>query len=189
MAGIDEAGRGPWAGPVVAAAVVLPSSFDLPQLNDSKRLSPALRETLYHQILSQALDSSIIVSDPLTIDRHNILKATQWAMAQAAAKLLVSVRLVLVDGYPLPASLVQGRPWRQKGVVGGDGKSAAVAAASILAKVTRDRIMVLWDAAYPMYGFARHKGYGTPQHQEALGRFGPCPLHRFSFKPVRGCAG
>lgn len=184
LVGIDEAGRGPWAGPVVASAVVLPESFYDSSLNDSKKCSLQTREFLYRKINKFAPWSVGIVKVPL-IDRHNILQATYMAMKMALSGLLkknpeLSPDLVLVDGYPIPDLKLP-----QKSVVRGDSKSAVVAAASIMAKVYRDRLMAQFDKKYPQYGFARHKGYGTPHHQENLFRLGPCPIHRISFSPVR----
>ncbi len=177
VCGIDEAGRGPWAGPVVAAAVVLDPRCIPDGLNDSKKLSEARREALFDPIMAAArVGIGIAAVD--RIDRDNILQATLWAMAEALAQ-IDGVALALVDGNRAPAL-----PCPVQTIVEGDAKSLSIAAASIIAKVTRDRIMVDLDAAYPGYGFARHKGYGTALHQEALRRLGPTPLHRKSFAPV-----
>ena len=177
VCGIDEAGRGPWAGPVVAAAVVLDPRCIPDGLNDSKKLSEARREALFDPIMAAArVGIGIAAVD--RIDRDNILQATLWAMAEALAQ-IGGVALALVDGNRAPAL-----PCPVQTIVQGDAKSLSIAAASIIAKVTRDRIMVDLDAAYPGYGFARHKGYGTALHQEALRRLGPTPLHRKSFAPV-----
>lgn len=178
LAGVDEAGRGSWAGPVVAAAVVLPDGWCPPELDDSKRLSPARREHLFAEIAGAAAWAACAVS-PAEIDRHDILRATLAAMARAVARLPRSPELVLVDGLQLPPL-----PCPGEALVRGDGRSAAVAAASVVAKVLRDRIMCAWDRRWPGYGFARHKGYGSPAHREALIRLGPCALHRRSYRPV-----
>lgn len=177
VCGIDEAGRGPWAGPVVAAAVVLDPKCIPEGLNDSKKLTEAQREALFEPIMLSA-KVGIGIADVEQIDRDNILQATLWAMAQALSQ-IDGVALALVDGNrppPLPCAV--------QTIVEGDAKSLSIAAASIIAKVTRDRIMVGHDVTYPQYGFARHKGYGTELHREALTRHGPSPLHRRSFAPV-----
>ena len=176
ICGVDEAGRGPLAGPVCAAAVILPRGLELPGLNDSKKLTDRKRRQLYEQITQSAEAWGVALVDEATIDRINILQATFLAMEQAVAKLAVRPDLALVDGNRepnLPASV--------RCIVGGDGKSANIAAASILAKVTRDRLMEELDARYPQYGFAIHKGYGTRRHYDALREFGPCLIHRQSF--------
>ena len=180
VCGIDEAGRGPWAGPVVAAAVILDRAKVPQGLDDSKKLTPARRETLFAAIMTSA-SVGIGIADVARIDRAHILNATLWAMAQAVAALPVTPAIALVDGNrpPVLACPVQL-------IIAGDSKSASIAAASIIAKVTRDRMMVGLDAAWPGYGFARHKGYGTREHAEALARLGPCGGHRVSFAPVRG---
>jgi ribonuclease HII len=177
VCGIDEAGRGPWAGPVVAAAVVLDPDCIPPGLNDSKKLTEAERESLFGPIIGSAR-VGIGIADVDRIDRDNILQASLWAMAQAMAQ-IEGVGLALVDGNRAPplACTVQT-------IVEGDSRSLSIAAASIIAKVTRDRIMIGHDGTYPQYGFARHKGYGTAFHHEALTRHGPTPLHRKSFAPV-----
>ncbi|WP_264841691.1 ribonuclease HII [Caldinitratiruptor microaerophilus] len=179
VAGVDEAGRGPLAGPVVAAAVVLAPGTELPGVDDSKRLTARQREEAYDVIRERALAVGIGIVEPERIDRVNIRNAALEAMEAALAGLTppVGVQFVLVDGdAPLP-----GYGGRQRAVVGGDRKVLSVAAASIVAKVTRDRLALEWDRQYPQYGFARHKGYGTPEHIAALARWGPCPLHRRSF--------
>jgi ribonuclease HII len=180
IAGVDEAGRGPLAGPVVAAAVILPNRCELPNLNDSKKLSPAQREALYPLIRRQALAIGVGIVEAAEIDRINIRQASFAAMRQALGGLNVMPAHVLVDGYPIPEG-----PASQTGIIGGDGKSAHIAAASIIAKVTRDALMLELDRQFPAYGFSRHKGYGTPEHLDALKRHGPCPFHRRSFSPVR----
>ena len=177
VCGIDEAGRGPWAGPVVAAAVVLDPKCIPHGLNDSKKLSEARREALFEPIMASAR-VGIGIAEVDRIDRDNILQATLWAMAQALDQ-IEGVALALVDGNRAPAL-----PCPVQTIVEGDAKSLSIAAASIIAKVTRDRIMVGHDQAYPGYGFARHKGYGTALHQEALRRHGVTPLHRTSFAPI-----
>jgi ribonuclease HII len=177
VCGIDEAGRGPWAGPVVAAAVVLDPRCIPEGLDDSKKLTEAQREALYAPLMASAR-VGIGIADVERIDRDNILQATLWAMARALDQ-IDGVALALVDGNRAPTL-----PCTVRTIVEGDGKSLSIAAASIIAKVTRDRIMVGHDATYPLYGFARHKGYGTALHQEALGRHGPTPLHRRSFAPI-----
>jgi ribonuclease HII len=177
VCGVDEAGRGPWAGPVVAAAVVLDPDLIPDGLNDSKKLTEAQRDALYEPIMRQAR-VGIGIADVERIDRDNILQATFWAMAEAVSQ-LDKVALALVDGNRAPKL-----PCPAETVVGGDGRSLSIAAASIIAKVTRDRIMIAHDCTYPVYGFARHKGYGTPQHQLALRQHGPSVLHRKSFAPI-----
>jgi len=177
VCGIDEAGRGPWAGPVVAAAVVLDPGCIPEGLNDSKKLTEAKRDALFEPIMRSAR-VGIGIADVERIDRDNILQATFWAMAEAL-KQVDGVALALVDGNRAPAL-----PCPVQTIIEGDGKSLSIAAASIIAKVTRDRIMIGHDAAWPQYGFARHKGYGTALHQQALERHGPTPLHRKSFAPV-----
>jgi ribonuclease HII len=181
VAGVDEAGRGPLAGPVVAAAVVLPEGFFHPHLNDSKKLSEKMRERLFSELCeTSGVASAVVEVGPEEIDLLNILRATHEAMRRAVAALVPSPDHVLIDGLPvLPF------PTPQTALVGGDGLSQSIAAASILAKVTRDRLMLALDAQYPQYGFARHKGYGTALHLARLQEHGPCPAHRLSFAPVR----
>lgn len=180
VCGVDEAGRGPWAGPVVAAAVIL-NPRKIPRgLDDSKRLTAARREELELEIKDRALCWGVGLADIGEIAALNILHATGKAMVRAIEALTVAPAVALVDGnyrFPLPCEV---RP-----VVGGDGHSASIAAASILAKVARDRLMTEMDALYPGYGFAVHKGYGVPQHAEALDRLGPSPIHRRTFGKVR----
>ncbi|MCB1514073.1 MAG: ribonuclease HII [Hyphomicrobiaceae bacterium] len=180
IVGIDEAGRGPWAGPVVAAAVVLDAKNLPVGIADSKQLDADQREVVFHRIKEQALDYGIAIADAERIDRDNILNATLWAMAKAADSLAVEPRLALVDGNKLPRLKMPARA-----IVKGDAKCLSIAAASILAKVTRDRIMIEVARSCPGYGFERHKGYGTPEHKEALQRLGVSPYHRRSFKPVQ----
>lgn len=176
VAGVDEAGRGPLAGPVVAAAVVLPPGVRIRGVDDSKRLAPEERERLFDIIRECAVAVGVGMTDPITIDRVNILEATRLAMARALAGLEVEPELVLTDFVTVP-----GLCCPQRNLVRGDRRSASVAAASIVAKVTRDRIMEAADREFPVYGFGRHKGYPTPEHRKALERHGPCPLHRRSF--------
>jgi len=181
IAGIDEAGRGPLAGPVVAAAVILPDNFRHKVLTDSKQLSAGAREELYCELMTRKGVSwacSVVESDE--IDRINILRATHQAMRRAVAALGIAPQHVLIDGLP-----VNPFPITQTALVGGDGLSFSIAAASIIAKVTRDRIMVEMDTRYPGYNFSQHKGYGTAEHLDKLRANGPCPIHRRSFLPVR----
>ncbi len=181
VAGVDEVGRGPLAGPVVAAAVVLDARRGWDGVNDSKKLSPAAREAVYARVLQEARAFAWAVVGPRTIDVLNIRQASLEAMRRAVVRLPLAPDLVLVDGN----DRVPGLAYRQQSVISGDAHLLSVAAASVVAKVVRDRIMERLDRVWPDYGFARHKGYGTPEHIAALGRFGPCPLHRFSFAPVR----
>jgi ribonuclease HII len=180
VAGVDEAGRGPLAGPVVAAAVVLERGGRWEGLDDSKRLDRETREALFARLTAGARAYSWAVVGPRTIDRQNIRRASLSAMARAVSRLRVAPDLVLVDGR----DLIPGLACDQRAEIDGDARLLSVAAASVLAKVVRDRIMECLDRVWPQYGFARHKGYGTPEHLEALGRVGPCPLHRYSFTPV-----
>lgn len=185
VAGTDEAGRGPLAGPVVAAAVLLPDDVVIPKLNDSKKLSERMRDTLFEQIIEQAIDYQIAIVDEATIDRLNILHASMEAMRRAVCALSPTPDKVLVDGNRLPPDL----PCPAEALVKGDARSLPIAAASVLAKVTRDRLMIELDAEYPGYGFAQHKGYPTAKHLEALRILGACPAHRQSFAPVARCLG
>jgi ribonuclease HII len=178
VAGVDEAGRGPLAGPVVAAAVVLPTDFDADGIGDSKSLSPRVREATFERILAQA-KLGIGIVGPEVIDEINILRATHAAMRAALDILGAAYDFILVDGRPVPDL-----PGRSLAIVRGDSRSVSIGAASIVAKVTRDRIMLDLDREYPQYGFASHKGYCSRQHVEALERYGPCPCHRKSFAPV-----
>ena len=184
VAGLDEAGRGAWAGPVVAAAVILPPDPDLladalAGVDDSKRLSPAAREELFDRIRAVAA-TAVGVIPPDIIDAVGILNATYRAMRAALAALSQQPDALLIDYIPRPLD-----DWPQQRLVRGERASLSIAAASIIAKVHRDRLMVALDARYPGYGFARHKGYGTAQHRQALDEMGPCPIHRRSWKPVR----
>lgn len=188
LAGVDEAGRGPLAGPVVAAAVVLPSDWigngipsNLESLNDSKQLTSDQREIFFKIITAEpAIRSAIATIDAAIIDQINILRATHKAMAEALALLNPQPEHILVDG-----NHVKSLPHPQTALVKGDSRSYSIAAASVLAKVTRDRLMLEYDRTWPQYGFAEHKGYGTPQHLEAIARFGPCPIHRRTFAPLK----
>lgn len=176
ICGIDEAGRGPLAGPVSAGAVILPRDCEILCLNDSKKLSPARRALLYDEITEKAIAWRVAMVSPERIDEINILNACYEAMREAVRALSVPPDLLLNDAVTIP-----GLPMRQVPVIKGDAKSASIAAASILAKVTRDRVMEEYDSLYPEYGFAKHKGYGTAEHIAALKKFGPCPIHRRSF--------
>lgn len=181
VAGIDEAGRGPLAGPVVAAACILPTRFSILGIDDSKKLTPEKRAHLFQKITShpQVIYGVGIVSVEV-IDEINILQATIQAMLNAVNCLKNQPHLLLVDGLQLPHASI---PCQK--IIGGDALSLCIAAASIIAKETRDRLMIELDRQWPQYGFAIHKGYGTPKHVEALSQFGPCPLHRKSFAPVK----
>lgn len=176
ICGVDEAGRGPLAGPVCAAAVILPPGLDIPGLNDSKKLTDKRRRELFDVIVEQATAYGIATATEQEIDEINILQATFRAMERAVAQLPIQPQVALVDGNrePCLSCTVQT-------IVGGDGKSASIAAASILAKVTRDRMMEKIAAEYPQYGFEIHKGYGTKRHYEALCEFGASPIHRKTF--------
>jgi ribonuclease HII len=180
-AGVDEVGRGPLAGPLAVAAVILDPARPIIGLNDSKKLSQARREALYPQIIERALAYCIVLIEPDEIDRLNIFQATMAGMSRAVAGLVPSARAALIDGNKLPKDL----PCPGRAIVGGDALEPAISAASILAKVSRDRLMVALDGAHPGYGFAVHKGYPTPAHLAALRQLGPCPQHRRSFAPVR----
>ena len=179
VAGVDEAGRGPLAGPVAVAAVILPHEAHLPRINDSKKLSAAVREELFAQISDIAISYHVALIDAETIDRMNILQATRMGMYEAIAALTPAPDEVLIDAVQLKLSMPS------QSIIKGDAKSASIAAASILAKVTRDRLMDEYDSTYPNYGFAKHKGYGTREHIEAIRAYGVCPLHRKSFEPIR----
>lgn len=176
ICGIDEAGRGPFAGPVIAAAVILPKDFDILYVNDSKQLSPKKREELYDEIIKHAVSYGIGSIPPDKIDEMNILQATYAAMRQAVRNMEVRPDILFVDAVTIPDVSIPQVP-----IVKGDAKSISIAAASILAKVTRDRLMIAYDKVFPGYGFAENKGYGSKQHIEALRRLGPSPIHRKSF--------
>lgn len=180
IAGVDEAGRGPLAGPVSVAAVILPEGFELGDLNDSKQLTEAKRERIYEELIRcPGLVWHAILIDAEEIDRINILEATREGMRRSVNGLSSKPDAVLIDGLPVPKF-----PLPQEALVKGDSRSFSIAAASVIAKVTRDRLMLDAAEKYPQYGFERHKGYGTQQHLEALRKHGPCPLHRRSFAPV-----
>ena len=180
VAGIDEAGRGPLAGPVVAAAVILSHGADLPGIDDSKKLSAPKREHLLGLITGSALAVGVGVADHACIDRINILQATLRAMAEAVGQLTVSPDYLLIDGIStIPLNVPQ------RTIKKGDSASISIAAASIVAKVTRDRLMMVYDQQFPGYGFAEHKGYGCASHLAAIARLGPCPIHRKTFKGVK----
>ena len=176
VCGVDEAGRGPLAGPVCAAAVILPEGVELPGLNDSKKLTEKKREALFPLIEEKALTYAIAFASVEEIERMNILAAALLAMDRAIAQLSPAPELALIDG-----NTVKGISVPARSVVGGDGKVAAIAAASVLAKVTRDRLMLTLAEQYPQYGFENHKGYGTKEHYAALEKYGPSPVHRMSF--------
>jgi len=185
VAGVDEAGRGPLAGPVVAAAVILHPQRCVEGLDDSKKLSAARRERLSRDIKEQALAWSVAWADAAEIDALNILAATMLAMRRAIIGLSVVPDGVQVDGNRLPDLRFNDRQLNGQAIVGGDALVPAISAASIIAKTTRDRIMVQMDRLYPVYEFARHKGYGTEVHRARLKEYGPCEQHRRSFAPVR----
>jgi len=180
VAGVDEAGRGPLAGPVVAAAVVLDPELDWDGIHDSKQLDAGKREVLYARVIQDARAFAWAVVGPRAIDHGDIRRATLEAMRRAVSRLRLVPTLVLVDGRDVVPGLLQS----QRAVIDGDATLLSIAAASILAKVVRDRIMLRLDRVWPAYGFARHKGYGTPDHLAAIARHGPCPLHRYSFSPI-----
>lgn len=178
LAGIDEAGRGPWAGPVVASCVILPEKYRLPGLNDSKKMTHAQREVLFDKIMEIA-QVGIGISSSKVIDKVGIKRANFLAMQQALSQLLPQPKFLLIDGndnYPFEI--------KNEFVIKGDGKMACIAAASIIAKVERDRLMQKMDKKYPQYEFCKHKGYGTARHHELLQKFGPCDLHRKTYQPI-----
>ena len=179
VAGVDEAGRGPLAGPVVAAAVVLPREISLPGLRDSKKMSPALRARLFDQIIEKCTGFGIARVDETTIDEITILQAALLAMKRAVEQMPLVPDLLLIDGN---RGIECGT--HQKTIIGGDDASLSIAAASVLAKVTRDRLMEEYHEQYPQYEFFRHKGYGTRLHKERIREYGPCPIHRKTFKGV-----
>lgn len=176
ICGIDEAGRGPLAGPVVAGAVILPKDCEILYLNDSKKLSPAKREALYEEIMEKAEAVGVGMASPARIDEINILQATYEAMRQAVDSLSTEPELLLNDAVTIPEMTIPQVP-----IIKGDAKSVSIAAASIIAKVTRDRLMIQYDDILPGYGFAQNKGYGSKEHIEALKSLGPTPIHRRSF--------
>lgn len=176
ICGIDEAGRGPLAGPVVAGAVILPENCEILGLNDSKKLSPAKREALYDEIMDKALAAGVGMASPARIDEINILQATYEAMREAVSRLEITPDLLLNDAVTIPGIQI-----RQVPIIKGDAKSVSIAAASIIAKVTRDRLMLQYDEILPGYDFAQHKGYGSKEHIEAIRKLGPTPIHRRTF--------
>lgn len=178
--GIDEAGRGPLAGPVVVAGVVFPPNFHHDAINDSKKITDKKRRQLFDVIKQEAISYVICVIDRKKIDESNIYKVTQETMQNCVNKIGVEIAGVLTDAMPLPNC-----EYPVDSIIKGDMKSISIAAASILAKVTRDLIMEDYDLVYPGYGFAAHKGYGTKKHKEALSILGPCPIHRVTFEPVK----
>lgn len=177
VCGIDEAGRGPLAGPVCAAAVILPPDLDFEGVNDSKKLSEKKREKLYDEITEKAVSWSVAFASVNEIEKYNILGATYLAMERAVESLKIPADFALIDGNRTPPSL----KIPSLTVIKGDSKSLSIAAASIIAKVTRDRLLLEYDAIYPQYKFSQHKGYGTKVHIEAIREFGPCDIHRPSF--------
>lgn len=180
IAGVDEAGRGPLAGPVVSAAVILPAEFNAAGVNDSKKLTLRQRERLYTLIYAQATAVGIGIVDPVEIDRINILQATRLSMAMAVSHLKPRPDYLIIDGnFDIPATLPQ------QSIVKGDARSVSIAAASIVAKVSRDYLMQRYHEDYPHFGFDRHKGYPTKAHKAAIAQHGPCLIHRRSFKGVR----
>lgn len=181
VAGVDEAGRGPLAGPVVVAAVILNKRRRIKGLDDSKKLTEAKREALFPLIIERAVAYSVVVIDREEIDRINIFQATMIGMTRALLGLTPAATEALIDGNQLPKNL----PCPARAIIGGDALEPSISAASILAKVSRDRLMIAMDAQFPGYGFAEHKGYSTPGHLAALQRLGPCTEHRRSFAPVR----
>ena len=181
IAGVDEAGRGALAGPVVAAAVILPDKYDLVGLNDSKKVSPLKRERLFGQISNQAISIGVGIVSSDEIDQINILESTFKAMKMSLGNLKPVPDEALIDGFPLKTQIIPNR-----GIIRGDETIDVIKAASIIAKVTRDKIMVEYDLQYPSYGFKNHKGYGTKEHMEMLQLYKPCDIHRKTFKPVSG---
>jgi len=180
IAGTDEAGRGPLAGPVVSAAVLLPTSFHDPDITDSKKLSPKKRSYLYEKLYDQAISIGIGIVDNIEIERINILNASLISMAISVKNLNPQPDYLLIDGkFRIPADLTQ------ETIIRGDTLSISIAAASIIAKVTRDRLMERYHQDYPQFGFSRHKGYPTKAHKEAIEKFGCCPIHRRTFKGVK----
>lgn len=180
IAGIDEAGRGPLAGPVVSAAVIIPISLQIPGVSDSKKLSPKQRDYLYEKIYDLAVSVGIGIVDPFEIDRINILQAALLSMAMAVENLDPQPDCLLIDGTFLISSVLP-----QEAIPKGDALSVSISAASIVAKVTRDRLMERYHHDYPQFGFSKHKGYPTKAHKKAIQRFGCCPIHRRSFKGVK----
>ncbi len=182
IAGIDEAGRGALCGPVVAASVIFPHELIIPGVKDSKLLTSKQRNSLFFRVSEQAMAIGIGIAHPIEIDQINILQATKLAMKRAIERLGIVPELLLIDAVHL-----ENFPTPQQSIIRGDQLSHSIASASIVAKVIRDRIMDIWSNRFPEYGLNKHKGYGTVYHLQALQRFGPCPLHRKTFKGVRDC--
>uniref|UniRef100_A0A7C3N9H6 Ribonuclease HII n=1 Tax=candidate division WOR-3 bacterium TaxID=2052148 RepID=A0A7C3N9H6_UNCW3 len=180
VAGVDEVGRGPVAGPVVSAAVIFPENISIDGINDSKELTPEEREELFQIIMEKALAVGVAYTDNVVIDKINILQATYLSMKRALAKLKIVPDVVLVDGYPIPDLLL-----KQESIIKGDSKSISIAAASIVAKVHRDRIMEFYGMEYPEYDFETNKGYATAKHIDIIIKKGPCEIHRKTFTPVK----
>lgn len=180
IAGIDEAGRGPLAGPVVAAAVILPEGLQMPGVTDSKKLTALKREALFDVVMENAIATGVGIAQPEEIDEINILQATLKAMLRAVDKLSTSPDYLIIDGIN-----TLDRDIPQQAIKKGDSLSISIAAASIIAKVTRDRMMIEYDKQYPSYGLASHKGYGSKLHREAIAKIGPCPIHRKTFAGVK----
>lgn len=181
IAGCDEAGRGPMAGPLTVAACVFEEGFYDERINDSKQLSEKKREELYDLIIEKAKAYAIVIIDEKRVDELNVYEASRQGMIEAVQKLGVNVDYVLTDAMPLRNEMAH------EAIIKGDAKSISIAGASILAKVTRDRIMKEYDLLYPQYNFKKHKGYPTKEHKELLKKYGPCPIHRYSFGPVKEC--
>jgi ribonuclease HII len=179
LCGIDEVGRGTLAGPVVACALILKPKTNLEGIKDSKKLTPGKREELFNKILENSVSVGIGIVEPIVIDRVNILNATYEAMRRAIITLKVFPEFFIIDGFKLPFL-----PFSQKGIIKGDERSITIGATSIVAKVIRDRIMEMYDLIYPEYKFSNNKGYGTKEHIEAIKKFGPCEIHRKTFRPV-----
>lgn len=179
VAGVDEVGRGPLAGPVVTAAVILPPDNTLYEVDDSKKLSISKRAELYKQICDQAIDISVAVGSPQLIDQENIYHATELTMAQSIKRLYANPNHILVDAMTIPVDIPQTK------LIKGDAKSLSIGAASIIAKVSRDRLMTMYSHLYPEFGFGNNDGYGTKQHLQALDKFGRTKIHRLSFSPVK----
>ncbi len=179
LCGIDEVGRGTLAGPVVACALVLRPKTEIKGVKDSKRLTPKKREELFNAIVENSLSIGIGIVEPIIIDRINILNATYEAMRRAICSLKIFPEHFIIDGFKIPFL-----PFSQEGIFKGDEKSITIAAASIIAKVIRDRMMEMYDILFPEYQFSKNKGYGTKEHIKALTRYGPCEIHRKTFKPV-----
>ncbi|MCD6399185.1 ribonuclease HII [candidate division WOR-3 bacterium] len=179
LCGIDEAGRGPLAGPVIAASVILPPWTSIDGVKDSKLLSPLQREKAFDKILKNSIAIGVGIVEPIIIDRTNILLATYEAMKRAILDMEIFPEFLLIDGFKIPRL-----PIPQRGIVHGDRVSLSIGAASIIAKVVRDRIMEMYDLIFPQYDFCNNKGYGTKKHIEAIRRYGPCEIHRKTFRPI-----